>query len=126
MKKAQKTLCFLGFSKATLTGLEPATTGSTVRYSNQLSYSALFDGAEIIAKCHHLQHVSLSSRNSFFRLIFSAFYSNFWILVLYSAPKPLPVTISRRQKSKVLGKPLKTCFARIAPTNGTVDTAGLF
>ncbi len=26
--------------KATLTGLEPATTGSTVRYSNQLSYSA--------------------------------------------------------------------------------------
>ena len=116
----------MGFLQATLTGLEPATTGSTVRYSNQLSYSALFDGAEIIAKCHHLQHVSLSSRNSFFRLIFSAFYSNFWILVLYSAPKPLPVTISRRQKSKVLGKPLKTCFARIAPTNGTVDTAGLF
>jgi hypothetical protein len=28
--------------QATLTGLEPATTGSTVRYSNQLSYSALF------------------------------------------------------------------------------------
>ena len=26
--------------EATLTGLEPATTGSTVRYSNQLSYSA--------------------------------------------------------------------------------------
>ena len=28
------------FVAATLTGLEPATTGSTVRYSNQLSYSA--------------------------------------------------------------------------------------
>ena len=27
--------------EATLTGLEPATTGSTVRYSNQLSYSAI-------------------------------------------------------------------------------------
>ena len=30
-----------GFLIATLTGLEPATTGSTVQYSNQLSYSAI-------------------------------------------------------------------------------------
>ena len=41
-KKALNSLGKQGFSKATLTGLEPATTGSTVRYSNQLSYSALF------------------------------------------------------------------------------------
>jgi hypothetical protein len=30
-----------GFSEATLTGLEPATSGSTVQCSNQLSYSAV-------------------------------------------------------------------------------------
>ena len=28
-----------GFAKARATGLEPATTGSTIRYSNQLSYA---------------------------------------------------------------------------------------
>ena len=32
--------CLPNKKEATLTGLEPATTGSTVRYSNQLSYSA--------------------------------------------------------------------------------------
>ena len=39
--KTPKNIVFRGLQEATLTGLEPATTGSTVRYSNQLSYSAL-------------------------------------------------------------------------------------
>src|SRR5262249_48816487 len=33
---------FPGFTRARTTGLEPATTGSTVRYSNQLSYVPKF------------------------------------------------------------------------------------
>ena len=38
MKKPLKRLYFKGFSAPRTTGLEPATTGSTVQYSNQLSY----------------------------------------------------------------------------------------
>ena len=34
-----------GFLTARATGLEPATTGSTVRYSNQLSYAPVRFGA---------------------------------------------------------------------------------
>ena len=40
-KKARKNNCFRGLLIATLTGLEPATSGSTVRDSDQLSYSAI-------------------------------------------------------------------------------------
>ncbi len=39
--RSAKTEALRALFRATLTGLEPATTGSTVRYSNQLSYSAI-------------------------------------------------------------------------------------
>lgn len=50
----QKSLCPHNLDQATLTGLEPATTGSTVRYSNQLSYSARFPSAVCPAGTHEL------------------------------------------------------------------------
>ena len=60
-KKAPETKVFKGPSKATLTGLEPATTGSTVRYSNQLSYSALARFEEIILSSASWQDVKAFS-----------------------------------------------------------------
>ena len=60
-KKAPRNVMFPGLSKATLTGLEPATTGSTVRYSNQLSYSALARFEEIILSSASWQDVKAFS-----------------------------------------------------------------
>ena len=37
--KSRKSLTYGSLRQARATGLEPATTGSTVRYSNQLSYA---------------------------------------------------------------------------------------
>ena len=51
--------------KATLTGLEPATTGSTVRYSNQLSYSAVAVWREIIVSHASWQDVKTVSEFDF-------------------------------------------------------------
>ena len=40
--KSRKSLTYGYLRLARATGLEPATTGSTVRYSNQLSYAPMF------------------------------------------------------------------------------------
>ena len=61
-KNPGKRFVFTGYSiKATLTGLEPATTGSTVRYSNQLSYSAVARMQEIILSSASWQDVKTIS-----------------------------------------------------------------
>ena len=39
---------------ASATGLEPATTGSTVRYSNQLSYAPVTNGSSNLRQCREL------------------------------------------------------------------------
>ncbi len=70
-----------GFVQATLTGLEPATTGSTVRYSNQLSYSASARLQEIILSSMSLQDVKTVSEIDFQNCIqffsFGTFFSKF-------------------------------------------------
>ena len=52
--RLQKCLSRRHLDQATLTGLEPATTGSTVRYSNQLSYSAKLLAGECPPGIHEL------------------------------------------------------------------------
>ena len=49
-----------GEERATPTGLEPATTGSTVQYSNQLSYGALLEDSEV----YHRRWGAASGRRS--------------------------------------------------------------
>src|SRR5206468_1323072 len=50
-RKSRNFLRLLNLGEARATGLEPATTGSTVRYSNQLSYAPI-PGDVVIAAPH--------------------------------------------------------------------------
>src|SRR5260370_23798277 len=52
---------FAAFRLARATGLEPATTGSTVRYSNQLSYAPKFRSALDLCRCSLPPHTILDT-----------------------------------------------------------------